>query len=31
VVAHRLGKSRRWLQKVEAGELLVEKLHVWHD
>jgi transcriptional regulator with XRE-family HTH domain len=27
VVAHRLGKSRRWLQKVEAGELLVEKLH----
>jgi transcriptional regulator with XRE-family HTH domain len=27
IVAHRLGKSRRWLQKVEAGELLVEKLH----
>jgi transcriptional regulator with XRE-family HTH domain len=27
VLAHRLGKSRRWLQKVEAGELFVEKLH----
>ncbi len=27
IVAHRVGKSRRWLQKVEAGELLVEKLH----
>jgi transcriptional regulator with XRE-family HTH domain len=26
-VAHRVGKSRRWLQKVEAGELMVEKLH----
>jgi DNA-binding XRE family transcriptional regulator len=27
IVAHRMGKSRRWLQKVEAGELLVAKLH----
>lgn len=26
VVAHRVGKSRRWLQKVEAGELVVGKL-----
>jgi transcriptional regulator with XRE-family HTH domain len=27
IVAHRVGKSRRWLQKVEAGQLLVAKLH----